>query len=130
MAIGKRRGEGSTQADKDWAELNPTRIYNDAELRSFHQKIQRFYEDRTLTTGEVVRVFNYDEFAVAYGAFSKLVVGKVTYYRARANVNGETTRYGEMNNLMHQYDDWRQKNDWVAAKRAEDFEIMAPAMAV
>ena len=129
MPIGRgKRGPGADQADKDWADLNPPRVYNDAELKNFHQKVQRFYKDKTLTTGEVIRVFDYDEFAVAFGAYTKTVVGKSVFYRAAGGPSGDTSRSTVMYALLQQYDDWRRKGDWAESKRAEDFDFMAQQM--
>jgi len=129
MAIGrKKQGEG--EANKAWAALTPSRVYTDTELRDFHKKIQKFYKDKTLSTGEQIKVLDQEEFAVAFGAYTKTVVGKSVYYRAAGGPNGNTDRLVVMYKLLEQYDDWRRKQDWIDNERLKELDLTANAITV
>ena len=44
------------------------RIYSDSELRNFHDKVQKYYSDYTLATGEVIQVIDKKKLMVDFGA--------------------------------------------------------------
>lgn len=121
MPIGNNK-----KAEKDWADLGGgPRMYNDAELKDFHRKIQRFTVMKTPEEGEPYKILDFNELAVAFGAFSKTPgPDGVMYYRALGGSTGETKRYYILNNLFNQYQDWQRKQDWVEIKRLETFEAM------
>jgi hypothetical protein len=104
------------------------RTYSDNELRDFDKKIKRFYKPKQMSEemgGGTFLKFDYDEFAVAFGAFSKLLVGNRPYYRARADASGKTTRYRQMLNLLKQYDSWRIKQDFGMERQDAQLEKTA-----
>lgn len=104
-------GKGKTQAEKDWEALDAPRLYKDVELKDFHNKIQKFCVDRTLSTGEVVKVLDWNEMAVAFGAFTRVVVGSNTYYMAGGGPEGNTKRSDALVNLWGQYQSYRIRKD-------------------
>lgn len=83
-------------------ELFADRVYTEVELQDFHNKIQRFYEEKETSEGEKFRRFNYDKFAIAFGALREHPgpMGK-PYLLSTPD------RYRQMVNLMNQYDRWR-----------------------
>lgn len=90
----------------------PKRQYTEAELQDFHNKIQRFYKDKTQTNGEVLSILDFNELAVAYGAFVKRPgSGGKDYYLRAAHDGIGLTRYEQLNNLMNQYEWWRQTGE-------------------
>lgn len=116
------------------------RTYSDTELRDFHNKTQRFYKEKTRTDGSSVKILDFNELAVAFGAFSKTDAGGGRfYYRAIAkekivkkNRAGETyldtehpTRYEQLANLWSQYEDWQRKQDWIENKNVEALQETA-----
>lgn len=90
----------------------PYRVYSDSELKDFDQKIQRFYKDKIQTDGSTLKILDFNELAVAYGAFVKRDAGngKVYYLRAKHDGFG-LTRFEQLDNLMSQYDQWRMKGE-------------------
>lgn len=127
MPIGKRRLSSSPQADKDWQALDSgPKMYNDAQLKNFHDKIQRFKVEKVQTSGETLLVLNWDEMAVAFGAYTRLILPNGhKYYRAAGGPEGVTSRFAVLANLWGQYQDWGQKQDWIAQKRLDDYAQMA-----
>lgn len=113
-------------------DFDPPRIYSESELKDFHQKIQRFYVPKTLSTGEVITKFLHNDFAVAYGAMVKNKGADSVWQYAIPNRTkvGENEmegrkRYEQMSNLLKQHEDWKRKNEWVENKKVEELEKMA-----
>lgn len=85
----------------------PKRIYSEEELKAFHERLQKYYKEKTLKDGSVIRVLDYNEFAVAYGAFVKRPAGGNRFYYLRSAHDGNgLTRFEQMVNLMDQYNWW------------------------
>lgn len=103
------------------AELFEARKYSEAELKDFHQKIQRFWlEPRTLEDGTVAQKFDWDALAVSFGA-CRWVPGANGGRHLMAN----SERYAALVNLWDQYRDFRSKRDWVEERKNEELEMMA-----
>lgn len=88
------------------------RVYLPEELEDFNTKIQRFYKDRTLTTGETVKILDRDELAVAYGAFVKRDGSNGNVYYLISKYDKDPSRYVQFENLMDQLDFWKRGKDW------------------
>ena len=103
------------------------RTYSEAELRDFHQKIQRFWDEpreiNAVVFGRKIdgqaQKFRHEDLHVAYGAARKVQHGTVFVYQ----YNSE--RYAQFNNLWSQYEDWRKKQDWIEGKRGEELDKLA-----
>ena len=102
------------------------RIYTEEELKKFDGMIQKYFEDQTLSNGEVVRVLNYKKLAIAYGALSKdggvIITGIVRKYGSIESYT-RPTRYEQFENLMAQHDYWKSGLDWkkkIFEKRQEE----------
>src|SRR3990167_11002675 len=118
--MAKREYTGRTDVAKIDDGFGP-RVYLDHELRDFHNKIQKFW-DEPREVNEIVfgrkvegkaQKFRHEDLHVAYGAARKVQHGKVYVYQ----YNSE--RYGQFNNLWKQYEDWQQKQDWIENKNLE-----------
>src|SRR3990167_8330128 len=66
----------------------PFRVYSLEELEDFDQKTKRFYVDETQSSGEVLSILDYNELAVAYGAFVKKQRTPTSFCYARAAHEG------------------------------------------
>lgn len=114
------------QKDKDVIEFDAMRVYTDAELLDFHNKIQRFYEPKTIhdpsskDCGKTYQIFNYDKFGVAYGALVERegAFGQIHYLAVDGS---HPTRYEQMWNLLDQYWSWVKKQDWIENKKLESY---------
>lgn len=113
------------QAMEDFSK--PQRIYSDHEIQDFHNKIQKFWDEprevNTVALGVAVKgnaqKFRHEDLHVAFGATRKVAHGKTFSYQYNSD------RYGVFNNLWKQYEGWRQKQDWIGNKQAEELEKMA-----
>lgn len=125
MAIGDKR-RNKEQADKDWQALqDPPRKYTELELKDFGNKIMKFYEDHTLTDATIVSILNWDKMAVAFGAYTVIDYQGKPYYRINAGSDGTCERFNKLNNLWDQYQDFLRRTDWIANKRAEEYQKLA-----
>ena len=99
------------------------RVYTEDELKRFDQKIQKFYEEYTLTSGEkIIKVLNKNRIAIAYGA---MVFGEHLgrkYYAVIKDELEDTKRYNEFENLMGQWDKWKNKKEYINKKEVEHYE--------
>lgn len=97
----------------------PIRVYSDSELRDFHDKIQKFWEeprevDLPGGMGGTAQRFAHQRLHVALGAAKEVKHGNTT-------VHLYNDRYKDVFvNLWSQYEDWKRKQDWIADKRAEE----------
>lgn len=95
------------------------RTYSDSELRDFHEKIQRFWEEpRTLEDGSIAQRFAHQRLHVAFGAAREVKVGSGTYFLYNE-------RHRAFSALWRQYEDWRRKQNWKEGREIEEFEQMA-----
>lgn len=106
-------------------DFDAERVYTEAELEYFHQKIQRFYEEKlNHSTNEKVMILNHEELGVAYGAFTKHMRGGTPYYLANHD------RYVQFCNLMRQWDKWRgvkeAKREFAQNKSLEEMVAQNP----
>lgn len=102
------------------------RIYTEEELKKFDGLMQKYFENKTLSNGEVVRVLNHKKLAIAYGALSKgggvILTGIVRKYGSIESYT-RPTRYEQFENLMEQHDFWKSGLDWkkkIFEKRQEE----------
>lgn len=124
--MSKREYTGRTDLVDPNAIFAP-RTYLDHELRDFHNKIQRFWDEprevNAVVFGKKVegkaQKFRHEDLHVAYGAARKVPHGKHFVYQ----YNHE--RYEQFNNLWSQYESWRQKQDWIENKNIEELGKVA-----
>jgi len=108
-------------------EFDAPRIYTDTELRDFHQKIQKFWDEPREVNGEafgkringVARRFRHYDLHVAYGAAKKVRHGQHDVYLYIPD------RYHQFENLWQQYEDWRKKQEWIENKNLEALDNIA-----
>lgn len=94
------------------------KVYADHELKDFHTKIQRFWDEPrevSLPNGMsgTAQKFRHQDLHVSFGAARKVEHGKKHIYQ----YDGE--RYEVFNNLWKQYEDWQRKQDWIDNKNLE-----------
>lgn len=104
------------------------RVYTPEELKKFGELIEKFKEEKTLSTGEVVKIYNYNRIMVAYGAAKE-------YVRTYTRDNGETyevktynvwpPRYIEFENLWRQFNGRQGAIEYAKKKSDYEFEKMA-----
>lgn len=127
----------TAKKEYDDFDLVPQRVYSDAELKDFHSKIQRFYEPKTIQNpnaedfGKTYDIFNHDDFAVAYGAYVKVLGSNGAYHYCIATKGDgkDGERAKEMVNLLTQHTDWIRKQDYFDNKNAEHYEKVVEEVA-
>lgn len=117
------------KAKKDYDEFDvvPQRTYSDFELSDFHKKVQKFYVEKEIKNpsspdfGKKFSIFDHNTFAVAYGAYVKVLgTGGVYHYCIATKEDGKDgERNAEMVNLLNQYTSWKARN-YYEEKRLED----------
>lgn len=123
----KREYVGRTDLVDPAGIFNP-RVYTESELKDFHNKIQKFWDEPRelngvsvagMTVSGTAQKFRHEDLHVAYGAARKVQHGKTFVYQ----YNSE--RYAQFNNLWSQYEEWRKKQDWIENKNLEALEKTA-----
>lgn len=109
------------------------RVYTEAELKDFHNKIQKFYEEDSLTNGEIIRVLNRKKLLQAFGAIGP--TGGIILTNIVRNKYGsiesydKPTRQETFDNLWDQYIWWKGGLDWKKEmynkKQEEHYEKLA-----
>lgn len=104
------------------------RVYTSEELKKFKELIEKFKEEKTLSNGEVVKIYNQNKIMVAYGAAKEHV-------RTFTRDNGETyevreypiypVRYREFENLWGQFIDKQAAISYARKKSDYEFEKIA-----
>ena len=79
------------------------RNYSDAELKNFHEKVQKFYFDYTLVTGEVIRVIDKKKLMIAFGALTPSGATIVD------EVSLPPNRLQQFDNLYEQWQKWKAR---------------------
>lgn len=115
------------------------KTYTDIQLKDFHNKIQRFYEDYTDSfSGKTFKVLQKDKLLKAFGAIGPtggIVLSNITRHKSGSIASYDRpTRMEQFDNLWKQYEDWKWKNGLVKEspvfKRTEALEKMAEQMKV
>lgn len=104
----------TTQGQKP-VQIIEKRIYTEDELKKFNALIQKYFENHTLSNGEVVRFLNYNKLAIAYGALSKnkgVILTNIVRKYGSIESYTRPTRYEQFENLMIQYGFWKNGVDW------------------
>lgn len=120
--MGRRKDE-----KREYQEIK-YRVYTDAELKDFHEKVQKFYFNYTIQNGKVIRVMDKKKLMIAFGALSKS--GAVI----TDEVSLPPNRLQQFENIYEQWQYWKakvglDKGSW-NFKKLEQLDKMAEQMTI
>jgi hypothetical protein len=126
------------QSLKQYIDEIQYRKYSDMDLKSWHEKIQRFYEEAEDINGKY-KFFNKQKLLIAYGAIGPsggVVLTNILRDEKIGNVikYDRPTRQEQFDNLWEQYENWKYRNGLIKqtapAQKVEALEEMAAQMTV
>lgn len=108
------RNKEKDDLEKYIDEPTPMRQYSPAELRDFHEKVQKYYFNHTISGGEVIRVLNRKRLLIAFGSTGPkggIILHGVTRNDRTGSISGYSrpTRMEAFENLWKQYAEWKVK---------------------